>query len=135
VTQDLVVEVIVDEDVGNFGVLKFGSDCVSVGDGDGVGLDCVADWLLDVEALIHVPSSAEHSEPGGQPVTRQQSAMVGKSSSYKYLRSIATHQDNIWFLQSNKNFPLCNTSAHNTYSPNQRAYSRLDSRLRHYHIL
>jgi hypothetical protein len=26
VTQDLVVEVIVDEDVGNFGVLNFGSD-------------------------------------------------------------------------------------------------------------
>jgi len=26
VTQDLVVEVVVDEDVGNFGVLNFGSD-------------------------------------------------------------------------------------------------------------
>ena len=64
VTQDLVVEVVVDEDVGNFGVLNFGSDWVSVGDGDGVGLDCVADLLLDVEVLIHVPSSAEHSEPG-----------------------------------------------------------------------
>ena len=56
-----MVELAVDG-VGNFGVLNFGA---------GVVLDCAADDEVDVKALTHVPSSAEHSEPGGQPVTRQ----------------------------------------------------------------
>jgi hypothetical protein len=59
VTQDLVVE-LADEGVGNFGVLNFGA---------GVVLDAAADED-DAEVLIHVPSSAEHSEPGSQPVMR-----------------------------------------------------------------
>jgi hypothetical protein len=63
VTQDLVVEVIVDEDLGSFGVLNFGVGVVV--------LDCIVDWLLDVNALTHVPASAEQSEPGGQPIAHQ----------------------------------------------------------------
>jgi hypothetical protein len=63
VTQDLVIEGIADEDIGSFGVLNFGAGVVA--------LDCVADWLLDVNGLTHVPSSAEQSEPGGQPIAHQ----------------------------------------------------------------